>query len=302
MIVGRIIARTLLLLGVALVLVACSATRVAYNQAPNFAYWRIDGFVDFTDTQSPQARQELDRFFAWHRRAELPLYAERLAQWQALALKDITPEQACTEFEAVRDSLRRMTEQGLEPLTALALQLGPQQLEHLKRHQAKGDETFEKDFVRGSPAQRLDRRMDRAIDRYETLYGALNAGQRDLLQAGLQRSPWDPQRSFAERQRRQAALLQTIRDIQASHGAAFSSTANGARKPPPQAVAAVRTWSQRLLDSPTPGYAAYSASLVREGCAQFAQLHNSTSPEQRAHAVGVLKGYEADMRALVAQD
>ncbi|WP_291013974.1 DUF6279 family lipoprotein [Hydrogenophaga sp.] len=299
---GRIIARTLLLLGVALVLVACSATRVAYNQAPNFAYWRIDGFVDFTDTQSPQARQELDRFFAWHRRAELPLYAERLAQWQALALKDITPEQACTEFEAVRDSLRRMTEQGLEPLTALALQLGPQQLEHLKRHQAKGDETFEKDFVRGSPAQRLDRRMDRAIDRYETLYGALNAGQRDLLQAGLQRSPWDPQRSFAERQRRQAALLQTIRDIQASHGAAFSSTANGARKPPPQAVAAVRTWSQRLLDSPTPGYAAYSASLVREGCAQFAQLHNSTSPEQRAHAVGVLKGYEADMRALVAQD
>ena len=124
----------------------------------------------------------------------------------------------------------------------------------------------------------------------------------DLLQTGLQRSPWDPQRSFAERQRRQAALLQTIRDIQASHGVAFSATTNGARKPPPEAVAAVRTWSQRLLDSPTPGYAAYSANLVREGCAQFAQLHNSTSPEQRAHAVNVLQGYEADLRALAAQD
>jgi hypothetical protein len=302
LIVGRIIARALLLLGVTLVLVACSATRVAYNQAPNFVYWRLDGFVDFTDTQSPQARQEIDRFFAWHRSAELPLYADRLVQWQALALKDITPEQVCTEFEAMRGSLRRMVDQGLEPLTALALQLGPQQLEHLKRRQLKGDESFEKDFLRGTPAQRLDSRMDRAIDRYETLYGALSASQRDLLQTGLQRSPWDPQRSFAERQRRQAALLQTIRDIQASHGVAFSATTNGARKPPPEAVAAVRTWSQRLLDSPTPGYAAYSANLVREGCAQFAQLHNSTSPEQRAHAVNVLQGYEADLRALAAQD
>jgi hypothetical protein len=64
----------------------------------------------------------------------------------------------------------------------------------------------------------------------------------------------------------------------------------------------LRGWSQRLLNSPTPGYAAYSASLVKDGCAQFAALHNSTSPEQRAHAIGVLKGYEADLRALAAQD
>ena len=302
MIVGRIIARALLLLAATLVLAACSATRVAYNQAPNFAYWWIDGHVDFTDAQSPQARTDIDRFFAWHRGAELPLYAQRLAQWQALAPKDISPEQACTEFEAVRGSFTRMTERGVEPLTALALQLSPEQLEHMKRHQSKGDQNFEKDFLRGSPAQRLERRMDRAIDRYETLYGTLNAAQRELLKTGLQRSPWDPQRSFAERQRRQAAMLQIVREIQATHGAAFNAAAGDARKPPPEAVAAVRNWSQRLLNSPTPGYAAYSASLVREGCAQFAALHNSTSPEQRAHAVGVLKEYEADMRALAAQD
>jgi hypothetical protein len=217
-----------------------------------------------------------------------------------VAQQDITAEFACREFDAIRASFTRMSERGVEPLTRLALQLSPAQLDHMQRHQTKGDESFAKDFLRGTPAQRLARRLDRAIDRYETLYGTLTEAQRQLLKTGLQQSPWDPQRTQAERQRRQAAMLQTIRDVQAAHGAAF--VASGASTPPPEAVNALRGWSQRLLNSPTPGYAAYSASLVKDGCAQFAALHNSTSPEQRAHAIGVLKGYEADLRALAAQD
>ena len=297
---ARIIALALWLAAATLLLGACSATRVAYNQAPNFAFWWLDGYVDFTDEQSPQARADLDSFFAWHRGAELPLYAQRLAQWQALAQKDISAEQACREFEAVRGSFQRMSDRGAVPLAALALQLTPAQLDHMKRHQTKGDDKFEKDFLRGSPAERLERRLERAIDRYETLYGTLTEAQRQQLGAGLQRSAWDPQRTQAERQRRQASMLQTIREVQASHAAAFA--ANGARTPPPEAVTALRGWSERLVNSPTPGYAAYSAVLVKDGCTQFATLHNSTSAEQRAHAVGVLKGYEEDMRALARQD
>jgi hypothetical protein len=41
---------------------------------------------------------------------------------------------------------------------------------------------------------------------------------------------------------------------------------------------------------------------VKEGCAQFAAMHNSTSPEQRQHAVELFKRYEDDLRALSAQD
>jgi hypothetical protein len=297
---GRIIARTLLLAALALLLGACSATRVAYNQAPTFAYWWLDGYVDFTDAQSAPGRADIDRFFAWHRSAELPLYAERLAQWQALVQQDISADQACTELDAIRASFNRMSERGVVPLTTLALQLTPAQLEHMQRHQAKGDENFAKDFVRGTPAKRLERRLNRAIDRFETLYGPLSEAQRQQLATGLQQSSWDPQRTQAERQRRQAAMLQTIREVQALHGAAFA--ANSSRTPPTEAVAALRTWSQRLQNSPTPGYPAYSAALVKDGCTQLATLHNSTSAEQRAHAVGVLQGYEGDMRALVAQN
>ena len=297
---GRIIALTLWLAAAALLLGACSTTRLAYNRAPTFAYWWLDGYVDFTDAQSPVARADIDRFFAWHRGTELPLYAQRLSRWQTLAQKDLGTEQACHEFEAVRASVNRMSERALAPLTTLALQLTPAQLDHMQRHQTKSDQSFEKDFLRGTPAQRLERRFERAIDRYESLYGPLTEPQRRQLRTRLLQSPWDPQRTRAERQRRQAVLLQVVREVQASHASDFA--AGGARLPPPEAVAVLRNGWQRLLDSPAPGDATYNAALVNDGCAQFAALHNSTSAEQRAHAVGVLKGYEGDLRALMAAD
>ncbi len=296
----RIIARTLLLAALLLLLGACSTARVAYNQAPNLTYWWLDGYVDFTDGQSTPVRADIERFFAWHRSAELSLYAQRLAQWQTLAKQDISAEQACNEVDAIRASFNRMSERGVVPLTTLALQLSPAQLDHMQRHQTKGDDSFAKDFLRGTLTQRLDKRFDSAIDRYQNLYGTLSDAQRQQLKTGLQQSVWDPQRTQAERQRRQTNMLQTIREVQAAHGAAFA--ASGSRTPPPEAVAALRSWSQRLQNSPTPGYPAYSAALAKDGCTQFATLHNSTSSEQRKHAVGVLKGYEGDMRALAAQD
>lgn len=296
---GRIIARRLLLSAVVALLAACSTARLAYNQAPNLAYWWLDSHVDFSDAQSVQVRQDIDGFFAWHRSAELPLYASRLAQWQALVKQDITADQACAQFEALRSAYLRTAERGLEPLARLALQLSPEQLEHLQRHQAKGNQTFEKDFLRGSPVQRLDKRLEQAVDRYETLYGPLSAAQTTLIKTGLQQSPFDPQRSLAERLRRQTDLQKTIRQMQAA-APANGTAGNGSKPVPAAALEAVRAYAQRVVQSPTPGYADHSASVVRHGCAQLAALHSSTSPEQRAHAAGVLKGYEDDLRALTA--
>ena len=234
---------------------ACSTTRLAYNQAPNLLYWWLDGYMDFDATQSDQARQDIDAFMAWHRSTELPAYARQLQQWQTLAMQDITPAQACTQFDAVRSALLRASERGLEPLTRLALRLTPEQQAHLQRHQAKSNESFESDFMRGSPEQRLRR-------------------QTDLRQT-----------------------LQVIRHI------AGTGETNGSGNGPVAAAAldASRSYLARVMNSPTPGFSAYSQTQVQHGCTQFAALHNATTPEQRTNAMRVLKGYEDDLRALVAQ-
>ena len=86
---------------------ACSTARLAYNQAPNLLYWWLDGYMDFNGTQSGQARQDIDAFLAWHRSTELPTYARQLLQWQTLATQDISPAQACAQFDAVRAAVQR---------------------------------------------------------------------------------------------------------------------------------------------------------------------------------------------------
>lgn len=299
MIDPKIIARrlwlTLALVATLLTLGACSTARLAYNQAPNLLYWWLDGYVDFTESQSGQARQDIDTFLAWHRNTELPAYARQLHQWQAMATQDMTPAQACTQFETVRAAVQRATERGLEPLTRLAVRLTPEQQAHLQRHQGKSNESFEKDFVRGSLEQRLSQRLDKAVSRNEMLYGRLSPAQRDLLQASLQQSPWDAQKTQQERLRRQADLRQTLQTIQTVQNG------NGNGPVPAAALEASRGYLARVLQSPTPGYSAYSQTQVQHGCTQFAALHNTTTPEQRANAVRVLKGYEDDLRALAAQ-
>jgi Family of unknown function (DUF6279) len=285
----RIIARGVLLTVLALVLVACSAVRLAYNQAPSLAYWWVDGYADLNEVQTTQMRRDIDGFFAWHRSSELPGYINRLQQWQRLAQNDSQPDQVCNQFEAVRSSYLRLVDRSLEPMARLALTLTPAQLQHLQRKHAKNNQEFEKNYIRVSDEERLDNLMERALDRYETLYGSLSDPQLKLLRERIRQSPFDAQRVNAERLRRQSDLLRTLRELQAERGATSAG-----------AVVALQRWHDRVMLSPIPGFAAYSDSLVRSGCEQFAAVHNTTSPEQRAHAVQVLKDYEADLRSLIA--
>lgn len=301
-IVARRLWLALALVATLFTLGACSTARLAYNQAPNLLYWWLDGYMDFNGTQSGQARQDIDAFLAWHRRNELPTYARQLQQWQTLATQDMTPAQACAQFDAVRAALQRASERGLEPLTRLALRLTPEQQAHLQRHQTKSNESFEQDFVRGSPEQRMRQRLEKAVDRYEMLYGRLSPAQRELLQTSLQQSSWDAQRTQQERLRRQADLRQTLQAIQSIAGVGETNGAGNGNGPvDAAALDASRSYLARVMNSPTPGYSDYSQTQVQHGCTQFAALHNATTPEQRAYAVRVLKGYEDDVRALVAQ-
>ncbi len=288
--VRRIIAlrvvRVCALVIAAATLTACTATRLAYNQAHNATYWWLDSHVNFNNGQSTPVRGDINAFFQWHRTNELPVYAGLLQRWQTLASQDMSATQVCAEFDVIRQRIDRATEASVQPMARLALQLDAAQLEHLKSRQAKSNEEFADDFLQASEAARIDKRFERALSRSEMLYGTLSAAQKEQLRASIKASPFDPQRTQAERLRRQADLLKTVKDAQAA---------------PDTAAERVRAHIARIGQSPTPGYQAYSDDLIRQGCAQFAQLHNTTSPEQRANAVRVLKGYEEDLRVLSAQ-
>ncbi len=274
------------LLLASVVLAGCSAVRFGYNQAPELLFWWLDGYADFDDTQARQVRSRLGEWFAWHRRTQLPDYAELLARAQAEVLVDTTPDRACRWFADVRQRGEIAAEQALPYAAEVIATLKPAQIQHIERRYARVNEEFRRDFLDKEPARRLERSVDRATERIEFLYGTLDERQRALVERLVAASPFDAEAWFGERVQRQQEALQMIRRL----------AGNGVDRD--TAVATMRAYGERMARSPREGYRRYQEKLEAYNCAFAATLHNATTPAQRQAAANRFKGWEADFRAL----
>lgn len=272
---------------------ACSAVKLVYNNLPDMAYWWLDSYADLDEAQTIEVRAELARLHQWHRSAELTRIADLLQQVRQMAPADTTPEQLCGLFAESRrrfDALAAQVEPGA---VALALRLSPEQIAHIERHFAKGNAEWRDEWGSADRAKRMERRLKAGVERAEQFYGTLDDSQRAVLRDAIARSGFDPQRAFAERQRRQQDLLQTLRALAPAHGRARADAA--------QATAALRGVLERSLRPPDPAYRADADAALQASCRTYALLHNGTSAQQRARAAQRLAAYESDARELAAQ-
>jgi hypothetical protein len=121
------------------------------------------------------------------------------------------------------------------------------------------------------------------------LYGRLNESQRDAIVQWSADSPFDPELWYIERQRRQQDALQALRRMSAEHASAD------------EAGRVLKALYADTFHSPRPAYRAYQDRLWQYNCAFAAQVHNLSTPEQRAQAAKRLRGWEDDARSLAAQ-
>ena len=275
---------------VLVLLQGCSAIKLAYNNAPEFAYWWLDGYADLDDAQSLRVREELARLLLWHRGNELVKIADLLQKTRLLAPADTTPEQMCSLFAEMRKRIDAVIAQAETPGVEVMMGLSAAQLAHIEAKFAKNNKEWQNDWIAGGPAERQARRLKSSVERSEQFYGSLEERQSALLRASIQQSGFDPQLSYAERLRRQRDMLQTLRQS--------ISVPGGPRPTVAQATSAVRALLERSIDSPTQAYRAYADRALLDSCKSFAQLHNSTTAEQRERAVRRLAAYERDAREL----
>ncbi len=278
----RIISALLLVL-----LAGCSAVQTGYNNAPTLLYWWLDGYIDFEDAQARPVRESLDALHAWHRRQELPAYAEWLGRLQQQAGATVTPEQVCSHLAQVRVHLQHLGEQSADGLARLAPSVQPEQLRHLARQFEKHNQKWREEWLDGSPAELLERRLERTVERYEDFYGSLSEAQKTLLRQRLTASSFDARLAWAERLRRQQDMLQVLQEHR-----------NGER--PAHVKAEMLALVQRSLTPPEPAARAQFERMLQEGCQSIAALHNSASEAQRRRLGEKLRGYEADLQALIA--
>lgn len=277
-------------------LAGCSAVKLAYNQADTLLFWRLDSYVDVSSEQAPRVRASLAEYHHWHRRTQLPVYADLLRRIGPLLAQPITPEVACGWFDMLRTDV---VEPALDPaqwtLVWLAGELSEHQLRSIERKQNATDDEWRERWTgpRTATPQRLQQARVEVARRWaERLYGDLDDAQEAALRASFApgASVFDVRLSLAERLRRQQDLRDVLRRIQHE------------RPGLDDARELLRAgYIARMQQPPDPAMQRYQQALVREGCATFARLHNATTPAQRRHAMQTLQGWEDDLRALAAQ-
>jgi hypothetical protein len=280
--------RVISLIIAATLLTSCSAIKIAYNQAPDLSYWWLDGYFDFNEQQTPKVRDELTKLFAWHRANELPKTAELLAQAARLMPGDINATQACLLYGQVRGLIDNVSDQALPALAEFAPTITPEQIDHLKRKYAKSNEEYTRDFIKTNAKDRQEKSLKRSVERSESLYGRMEEAQITVIKRLVSDSAFDAALSLKERSRRQQELIERLNTLASSKASAAV------------AQQSLREYIARSWQSPDPAYRIYVEKLTQQSCQGFAAIHNSTNTTQRAKAVQVIKGYEQDVRTLVA--
>lgn len=273
---------------VAALLGGCSSVRLAYSNASQLAWWWLDGHLDFSIEQTPAAKEAIDRYFEWHRRTQLPAYVGLLAQAQVAALAPTTPTAACRWQDELRDAIEPALQQALLQGAEMVPGLAEPQFRHLEKRYARDNQEMRDDFLQPDLAERLAESVQRATDRAERLYGRLDEPQRRVIREGVTVSPFNPELWLAEKQRRQRDAVQTLRRLVAERADAE------------QRLAGLKALALRTERPPDPEYRAYQLRLRSYNCALAAQLHNATTAVQRQRARDTLKGWENDLRAMMA--
>ena len=270
-------------------LAACSLVQTIYNQSPELVLWWLDDYADFPAQQSEQVKADLRKLHAWHRAQQLPLYAEWLRRMQTLAQSDVTPEQVCAVVQEARGSLPALLGQ-IEPMaTRLALSMHARQIKALQKQYERTNRKWRAEWMEGTPEKLLAFRVDKGMEHSTRFYGKLEPAQQQLLTQLASDSPYTPELTYRERLRRQQDIVDMLRswETQAITPAAAHEDVR-------------KLLARSVLASPDANYRDYAEAQLAYNCQAVAKLHNTTTPAQRARAVKTLRGYENDVRALIA--
>lgn len=271
---------TLALAAVSL-LAACSALRLAYDNADVYVKYRAGQFLDVKGAQDHELAQRIDSFFAWHRASALPAYARTAEEAAARIGKGLSRADLVWGYDSFVAHARQSLRGAAERVAPLLDRLTPEQLAYMEKGFAEENRRFAGDHLRGSDGERRKRRAERVEERLEDWVGGLSDAQVQRVRLYSERAPLVDELRQRDRRRLQARVLDMAR----------------ARRAQRELPALAGSWP----DGREAAYAKASEAAREEYYALLLDLDRSMTPEQRARAQRTLRRYAADLVRLSRQ-
>jgi hypothetical protein len=172
---------------VCIVLSGCSAMRLLYNQLDWGLVWYLNGFFSLTGEQKAALRESVERNLEWHRKTQLPKYAEFARALDQDIAGEITVEtldQRNTEIVAFWDDFVLHT---VDDVAAFFLLLEQEQIdEFLEKLEDENHELWD-EYAGETPEERIERRERSAIKAIRRVMGGLDDDQEELIRSHMGR-------------------------------------------------------------------------------------------------------------------
>ena len=274
----------ILLIAAALVLAACSISRLAYMNAPPLALWYVGGYVDMSDVQKNALREKLTQAIAWHRRNELPEYQHAIESLIAKSGTRVAVEDVRSTYALARAYYHRALDHLLPDFADVILTLDEKQLEQIDRKFADDNKKLVKESVKGPADERRAKLAKKYIEQFEEWTGKLSQSQREIIASGVQPIPDLTDERLGDRRYRQLEAITLARS-----------------KPPREKL--VAELRRLLIDTESWRRPEYTKKLRERDERIFeivSELSATLTPEQRDSLQRKMRGYVKDISSIIA--
>jgi hypothetical protein len=175
--------------------------------------------LDLEDEQWRLARGAIDRFHAWHRRAELARYAALLQDAADRVQDGLTRDDVEWGIASLRERYAVLVSAAVRESAPLLAQLDADNVAALARHFAGEDRKRVRERLSGDPAKRERERTDAIRRRLEDWTGPLSEAQVEPVRHFVRATADYPRHAHESRVRKQRALVELLeRNVRAGNG------------------------------------------------------------------------------------
>jgi len=266
---------------------ACSSLQIAYNYAPNYLAYKLNVYLNLTESQKSTLDQELSKFVQWHTQLILPEYTQRLESWRDRV--DSTKPYSASEVleiqQQIEQALQVIGAQASAQLASIVVTLTLKQQDRLRMQFESDNKEYADEYLK-NPESEATRKNNhkRSIKRFEDWLGALTRDQEKLLTDLSDKRikvfvAWNDERKL-----RQQALLDTLEEQRG--------------KDPQQAELALAVYLNSLSNYREPTLAEQKVQLRQDWAEVTAQILNSLTAGQKTYLKKQLTGYANDFASL----
>lgn len=161
---------------------ACSA-KLAYNFLGFVINWQIGKYVTLNKQQQTIADERIEAFHQWHRKTQLPLYADYIDGLLARMRNDeMTAEWVHNETDIIQDLLDLSVQQLKPDIVDLISSFSDEQVTEVMERFEKEREKYQKKHVDVNPKKILKLRKSELTDRLGPFFGRFTTEQKTLIE------------------------------------------------------------------------------------------------------------------------